>query len=202
LPRARLFFAAGLRCDHRVLRLIVFVSLMSIACGGQAAPSTAAPAAGSAPAAADDAAFGPLEYGADYQSYTRVNKETFQSPTHGRRFVDIYVNDVGLDAYRGESEFPVGTVIVKSSWESEGETRTDVAGPLFVMVKKEKGFDPEHSDWWYGFHWESVPEKWAAKLKAKQIYWRSPSSKVDYCWKCHDSYDREVGMPPADKRDF
>jgi hypothetical protein len=146
--------------------------------------------------------FGPLEYGAEFRDYTKVNKETFQSPTHGKRFVDIYVNEIGLEAYRGASNFPVGTIIVKESWESKDGAQSDVAGPTFVMVKREEGFAPEHEDWWYGFHWADVPESWASRLGSAQIYWRTPSRKVDYCWGCHEDYDREVGLPPSDMRDF
>ena len=123
------------------------------------------------------------------------------SPTHGKRFVNIYVNAPGLSSYKSDAEFPIGSTIVKESWEVKDGKPTDVAGPLFIMVKKEAGFDPDHEDWWYGFHWATPPEKWASRLGA-QVYWRSPSKKVNYCWDCHDNFDREIGLPPKEQRNW
>jgi hypothetical protein len=152
-------------------------------------------------AGGDDAAavFGPLEVGADYQSFKKVSKQPFDSPTHGHRFVEIWVNETGYAAYTGEDAFPVGSVIVKSSWERDGDKASDQAGPLFVMEKREAGFSPDHEDWYYAIHWEK-PVGPLAKQLPGPIYWRSPSAKVSYCWKCHDNYDRSIGGPPVDMR--
>jgi len=160
------------------------------ACSSAPAPKAASPSA-----QADPNAYGPMEVGSDYQSYTKVSTQPFESPTHGHRFVEIYVNDVGLAAYQGDSELPVGSVIVKASWEREGDAPSKVAGPTFVMEKRAPGYNPEHNDWHYEIHWADVPEKWVPKVGGKQIYWRTPSAKVDYCVDCHDNYDRELGLP-------
>lgn len=188
------------------------VGLALVSCGGKTAPAT-----GGAPAEADSMddemaksmamsnepdAFGPLDYGADYASYTKVNTEPVKSRTHGGRFVDTYVNDLGLAAYQDPAEeaaLPEGTVIVKTSWETADGAPTDVAGPIFVMVKREAGFAPDHDDWWYAIQWASPPEKWEQKLGGP-IYWRTPSKKADYCWECHENYDRGLGMVPEGMR--
>jgi hypothetical protein len=182
-------------------RVAVVMFLVLGGCGG-GKPQAASGASESGAAAGDPAAtYAPLDVGADYRSFARVNKSSFVSPTHGGRFVDIYVNPVGLAAYQGEGELPVGSIVVKTSWETRDGKATEVAGPIFVMQKREKGFAPEHDDWWYGLHWESVPEEWVARMGgATQVYWRSPSKKADYCWSCHESYDRNLGMPPAEQR--
>lgn len=174
------------------------------ACGGGKRASEPAGGAegGGGTTAADPAdGFAALEVGADWSSYTKVNKTSFESPTHGHRFVDIYVNPIGLAAYQSDAELPVGTVVVKTSWEVEGGKPTAVAGPIFVMEKRAAGFSPDHDDWWYGLHWAEVPAAWVGKMGgAEQVYWRSPSTKADYCWGCHESYDRNLGMPPAEQR--
>ena len=178
---------------------IAVVSLFALACGGSTKGGTTDTAA-----KADDpgATFAPLDVGADWKTYAKVNRASFESLTHGKRWVDIYVNQIGLAAYQSDAPFPVGTVIVKASVEAADGKPTDVAGPLFVMAKREAGFGPEHEGWWYGLHWESVPPSWVGKLGAKQVYWRSPSNKVDYCLGCHESYDRNVGLPPVDQRSW
>ncbi len=142
-------------------------------------------------------AWAPLEAGADYKTWKKVSKQPFYSKPHGKRFVEIYVNDIAYEAYTTEKVLPVGSVLVKPSWEGKDGKPTTNAGPLFVMVKKEKGFSKEHNDWWYAIRWENPP---APFNKNGNIYWRSPSKKVDYCWSCHENYDNEVGLPPRAMR--
>lgn len=192
----------------------------ALACGGGSKESTT-PANGGDMAAADQAAekaadqaaekaaadpneqFGPLGVGADWQSYTKVNTTPVMSQDHGKRFVDTYVNEVGQAAYQDpdeEAEIPVGTIIVKTSWENEGGKPSTTAGPTFVMEKKEPGYDPDKGDWYYAIHWENPPEKMRQRFGS--IYWQSPSKKVDYCVSCHEGYDRQLGMVPEEHRAF
>lgn len=153
---------------------------------------------GSMKAGGDDK-FGPLEHGADWKSYVKVSKQPFFSKPHGKRFVEIYVNKLGHEAYISDKPFPVGTVIVKPSWESENGKPSAKLGPVFVMMKKEKGFSKEHNDWWYAIHWENPPPPFN---KDGGLYWRTPSKKVNYCWECHENYDRDVGLPPRAMRNW
>jgi hypothetical protein len=183
---------------------ISIVVLCAAACGGGGKPAADPAAAGAETASAGPQdEYAPLDIGADYATYTRVNKAPYESPTHGKRFVEVYVNQVGLAAYQSAAEFPTGTIVVKTSWETVDGKPTDVPGPIFVMEKRAKGFAPEHQDWWYGLHWEKVPASWVARMGGKdQVYWRSPSKKVDYCWGCHENYDRNMGLPPAAQRNW
>ena len=178
--------------------------LVASACGGKggspATGSTGTPMAKDKPAAAaqdPNTVFKDLDVGADYKSWKKINTETFLSKPHGKRFVDIHVNDVGYDAYIKKDDLPVGTIIVKPSWEAKDGKASDVEGPVFVMEKKPAGFDADHGDWWYGFYWKQPTGAWKDK---GGIYWRSPSPKVNYCWECHDDYSGEVGRPPREYR--
>jgi hypothetical protein len=173
-------------------------SLLALAaCGTPASRAAAAPASD-----ADGAAtYAPLDVGADYRSYHKVTKFSHPSRTHGGRLVDIWVNDIGYAAYIDEdAEIPAGTIIVKTSWEVKGGKRTGEAGPIFVMEKRATGYDPDHDDWYYAMHWEDVPQRWRDKVGGAQVYWRSPSPKVVYCWKCHENYLRDLGMPAREAR--
>lgn len=180
--------------------LVPLSACLAAAAAACARPPAAAPSAAPIERTPDPlTAFGPLEVGAGYESWTKVSARPFVSPTHGNRFVEIYVNDVGLAAYTSDAEFPPGSVIVKESWERDGDRPSAIRGPIFVMEKRAPGFSPEHGDWYYAIHWESPPPKFVKQLGGP-IYWRSPSPKVAYCWRCHDDYDREVGLPPRDLR--
>jgi len=144
----------------------------------------------------DDASkFAPLEVGADWQSYTKVNKASFKSETHGGRMVDTYVNNVGLDAFKKSEDMPVGSILVKTSKDSDDGTE----GPVFVMEKRAPGFNKAHGDWWFAIHWASPPASWAKKLGGP-IYWRTPSKKAAYCADCHDDYVTGVGGVPDEQK--
>lgn len=143
----------------------------------------------------DGATFGPLEIGADWKTYVKMNTSPVTSETHGGRLVDTYVNQLGAAAYlQDDAEIPLGTVLVKTSVEPDGSP-----GPLFIMEKKSPGFAPEQGDWYYAIHWAEPPPAWKKKLGGS-IYWRTPSKRAAYCFECHENYDRALGGVPAPQR--
>ena len=130
--------------------------------------------------------------------FTKMNKAPYFAKTHGKRFVDVWVNTTGLAAYKDESAtLPVGSVIVKTSYERKDGKPTDARGPIFVMIKKEAGFNEKGGDWWYAIHWAKPTGSFAAD---GPIDWKTPEKKVGYCSGCHDGYDRQLGMVPEDAR--
>lgn len=169
-----------------------------MACGGATTAGSVGDrkmAEGGAKHADAAATFGPLTVGADWSTYTKVNRAPFPSPTHGERMVDVYVSPAAVAAYSAtDAAIPVGTVLVKTSTEKDGS-----AGPIFVMEKRAAGFSPEHGDWYFAMHWAEPPDGWRKKLGGP-VYWRSPSPRVDYCSDCHDGYERGVGGVPPEAR--
>ncbi|MBA3391727.1 MAG: cytochrome P460 family protein [Deltaproteobacteria bacterium] len=139
--------------------------------------------------------FAPLEIGADWQTYTRLNKASFKSETHGGRMVDAYVNSIGLAAFKAGEDLPVGAIVVKTSRDADDGSE----GPIFVMEKRAPGFNKEHGDWWYAIHWANPPAAWAKKLGGP-VYWRTPSKKADYCSACHDDFVTGIGGVPAEQQ--
>ena len=135
--------------------------------------------------------FAPLEIGTDWQSYTKLNKASYLSETHGGRMVDTYVNEAGFEAFKKGEDLPVGSIVVKTSKDSKDGTE----GPLFVMEKRAPGFNKEHGDWWFAIHWANPPEKWKKTLGGP-VYWRTPSKKAMYCSDCHDNYVTGMGGVP------
>lgn len=148
-------------------------------------------------AAGDGASvYAPLDVGSEWQSYTKLNSAAFPSETHGGRMVDVYVNAIGLDAYKSGSAMPVGSIVVKPSHQTDG-----TEGPLFVMEKRAAGFNSDHGDWYFAIHWADPPGKWKQMLGGP-VYWRTPSPKADYCADCHDGYDDHdsLGGVPESQR--
>ncbi|MDQ3339969.1 MAG: cytochrome P460 family protein [Myxococcota bacterium] len=156
-----------------------------IACGGST-PTTKPPPVDA------EGVFGPLEVGADYATYTKLTEKPFLSLDHGNRWVDVYVNAIGLAAYDSNTPIPVGTIVVKTSVLDEHGAPGSVAGPLFIMEKRAPGYAPDEHDWWYALHWADPPAEDAAKFGGP-IYWRGKSARVDYCAECHTDYERSLG---------
>jgi len=107
---------------------------------------------------------------AGYRNWTRVNPQPFlmraasafdcAAPTppiphppgvenpHADKFITVYVNDMGKKAMMEmrKPEFPKGSVIVKEKLTNQSSSEPEL---LTVMIKQEKGFNPETGDWEY-----------------------------------------------------
>ncbi len=168
----------------RTLPLVVLLG-----CGSAARTPAPAEPTRAARSGDPEAVYGPLVVGADYASYEKLTPTPFLSQAHGSRWVDVYVNAIGAKAYLANTEIPVGTVVVKTSWVDQGGKPSTIAGPIFVMEKRAPGYLPEHGDWHYAIHWATAPAKFGGA-----VYWRGHSPKVTYCHEgCHDYYDRGLG---------
>jgi hypothetical protein len=106
-----------------------------------------------------------LSFGTDYTS-SKFEKTTGYVPSasHGDRLVVTFVNPPeAAKIYRANAEmrragktsgfkaFPAGTTIAKPSWFKNAEGKPGKPGPLFVMKKQAKNYDPSGNDWSYGF---------------------------------------------------
>ena len=142
----------------RAFVLASAVSLVFAGCGarrsgGPVGVSTAAPGAG-ARAGGEGPDAGAKRAGAgipaDFRTiFTRVNRARFVSKGHaaGRWDVDVYVSSAGKDAFGLErGDFPVGTQIIEEHFE-RARTGAEATGPVMMMEKRARGFDPEHGDW-------------------------------------------------------
>jgi hypothetical protein len=158
-----------------------FACLAFVACSGTQSTSS--------PPRDPESVFGPLEVGADFATFTKLTDKPFQSLDHGNRWVDVYVNAIGVAAYDGAAPIPEGTIIVKTSVEDEGGRPGTRPGPIYVMQKRAAGYAPDEDNWWYAIHWaEPDDPKYGGP-----IYWRGKSPRVDYCAACHSDYDRSLG---------
>ena len=106
-----------------------------------------------------------LGYGTDYRAGGYEKTTGFvSSASHGNRLVVTYVAPasaariyranaklVRSGANSGFKPFPVGTTIVKESFQKKSSGGPGSRGPLFVMRKEAAGYDPSGNDWRYGF---------------------------------------------------
>jgi len=95
---------------------------------------------------------------------------------HKNKYVNVYVNSTGADEMLGKKNpaFPVGTVIVKEKLPKRDAVDAEL---LTVMIKREKGFNPEIGDW------EFVTLNGAATEVTAQ-------GKLESCQSCHLDYEK------------
>jgi len=165
-------------------RTALVLTLLTAACGSSA-PKTKALAAegGEPPTAATSAPASPYQLPVDvasWQTWTKVNGETFASRSHQKVMVDVFVTKDDAQAYADlQGPMPVGMALVKAQYADDGGQK-GAAKNLTVMVKMEPGFDPEHGDWYYGVY--SFDGK-KAMLEGKS------DGKTAMCVNCHDTAD-------------
>ena len=116
----------------------------------------------------------------EFLGWKRYNTVAYPSGTHGGRFVNNYANATA-DAYGKFEEsgvLPTGAVLAKDSFgvTKRGEVRI---GPLFTMVKMEKGFNKASADWQYVLI--------TPKAKTIGATGGANAKKVNFCIKCHQS---------------
>jgi hypothetical protein len=163
---------------------IVLAACAVAACAGQEAlapvgVSNAGSTTSDAPTrdAGADAPSVPSPLAADFRAtFTKVNRTRFISRGHlmNRFAVDIFVNPLGQEAYLAAGgNVPVGTVLVKEHFErtSGGVGSGERPTGLFVMTKREAGYDAPHGDWRWtviGAHGEVLQD-----------------GKIESCNQCH-----------------
>jgi hypothetical protein len=112
-----------------------------------------------------------------FKDWNKVNAEPVLSATHGNRYVFTYVNKKAEpSALNGKFPFPVGSVLVKESFEAEAG-KPGARGPTFVMEKRRKGYDAAHGDW----HWAIVEPGGAVVMTGSG----KEGSPTSFCAACH-----------------
>lgn len=85
---------------------------------------------------------------AAYQGWERYNTVPYRSSLHGNLFVNNYANPRASNYAEFEKlgTLPVGAVIAKDSF-TVTEGGDVMTGPIFLMEKREAGFNPAAGDW-------------------------------------------------------
>ncbi|MEH6404900.1 MAG: cytochrome P460 family protein, partial [Sneathiella sp.] len=125
---------------------------------------------------------------ANYTDWQNVAVSPYIAGTHGNRYVNNYVNEIGLEEYKKYEEIgtmPVGSVVAKDSFSVGGNGYVS-AGPMFLMEKMANGFAPASGNWRYSM---VMPDGTVfGRTKGKN------SAGVAFCEECHAAV--------ADEQDF
>lgn len=80
-------------------------------------------------------------------SPTGIDVDGTRNP-HLNKYFTVYVNEVGRKAMLDQKhpQFPAGSVIVKEKLSARDSQKPEL---LTVMIKQQKGFNPESGDWEY-----------------------------------------------------
>lgn len=136
----------------------------------------------------------------NYRSWRRYNQAPYRSATHGDRFVNNYANAIARDRYgrlEDGEQMPVGSVLAKDSFAvtAEGDVFT---GPLFVMEKMPRGFNPPSRDWRYSM---ILPDG-----SYFGVTNGDNSERVEFCITCHaaagDEQDHLFFVPEDNRMRF
>ena len=85
-----------------------------------------------------------------YQGWRRYNTVPYRSAPHGELLVNNYANATAVDYGKFEKldRLPTGSVVAKDSFVVT-ESREVMTGPLFLMEKRDSGFNAASNDWLY-----------------------------------------------------
>jgi hypothetical protein len=128
----------------------------------------------------------------EYRSWRRFNTVPYLSATHGNHYVSHYANRKAwaYARYEEAGTFPQGAIVAKDSF-SVTETGGILLGPLFLMEKMPRGFNPVSGDWRYTM---VLPDgSIAGRTRGKD------AQRVDYCVACHlarEDFDHLYFVPP------
>ena len=93
---------------------------------------------------------------------------------HANTAIKIYMNDLAAHAFGKSTHYPVGAVIVKEKagqgYIADGGKPAATPSGVGGMIKRAKGFDPDHGDWEYFY--------FADREKIE-------SGKISSCVQCH-----------------
>jgi Cytochrome P460 len=91
---------------------------------------------------------------------------------HPVEFGPVFANDLAIQAISGKTKlFPTGSVLVREKLAKKGNTQPEL---LAVMIKREKGFNPDGGDWQF-----LITNAANTKVKLRQ--------KTGECLNCHYS---------------
>jgi hypothetical protein len=111
------------------------------------------------------------------------NTRDMENDTHKNKYINVYVNEIGKAEMltKKNPAFPIGTVVVKEKISPYGSKPLEVEKKapelLTVMIKREKGFNPEVGDW----------EFITLNGTATEVTSRG---KLESCQRCHVNYEQ------------
>jgi hypothetical protein len=113
----------------------------------------------------------------DYRGWKRANATPMASEAHNDTLVVTYLNPRAESlALAGKFPLPEGAILVKESFASAGG-KPGARGPVFVMEKRARGYDPANADW----HWAVVEPDGKVTMSGAG----RPQLETALCAECH-----------------
>ena len=121
-----------------------------------------------------------------YSKWRRFNTVSYQSATHGSRYVNNYANRIARKRYakfEKAGRLPKGSVLAKDSFAVKASGQL-VPGPLFSMEKMRRGWNKASRDWRYTMIMPNGSVFGITK--------GAGSAKMKFCYECHNSMGAET----------
>jgi uncharacterized membrane protein len=131
------------------------------------------------------------------QTLVKMNSKSWNSRTHGHRWVNTYVSKEAVAAYKNSNPLPQGAWVVKESFEDQKGDPSTIKGPLYVMRKGFESESPESGGWQYGLQWDH-PVPGNPEDITFPVRWLPGNPRLSSCVKCHNHFkssDYMGGIP-------
>ncbi len=125
-----------------------------------------------------------------HENLVKMNIRPWNSRAHGHRWVNTYVSPDAVEAYKRSDPLPVGSVVVKESFEDDNGQPSGTLGPLYVMKKGAVTDSPRTRGWLYAFKWDKPAPNNPERLK-DAVKWLPGDGHLASCIKCHSHFRDE-----------
>jgi uncharacterized membrane protein len=121
------------------------------------------------------------------KTLVKMNTRSWNSRTHGHRWVNTYVSKDAVKAYENSNPLPIGSWVIKESFEDENGGPSRTAGPLYVMKKGAVAEASRTSGWQFAVSWEKPVPNNPEKIKLP-VKWLPGDAHLNSCAKCHSRF--------------
>jgi uncharacterized membrane protein len=125
-----------------------------------------------------------------HDNLVKMNNRPWNSRAHGHRWVNTYVSRDAVEAYKNSNPLPVGSWVVKESFEDDNGQPSGTLGPLYVMKKVALAEAPRTHGWLYAFKWDKPAPNNPERLK-DAVKWLPGDGHLASCLKCHSHFKDE-----------
>jgi uncharacterized membrane protein len=128
-----------------------------------------------------------------HETLVKMNVRPWNSRTHGHRWVNTYVSKEAVEDYKNSDPLPVGSLVIKESFEDENNQPSSTPGPLYVMEKGALTDSPRTKGWLYALRWDHPVSNNPEKIK-DAVQWLPGDAHLNSCFKCHSHFKDEDFM--------
>lgn len=128
-----------------------------------------------------------------HDNLVKMNSRPWNSRAHGHRWVNTYVSRDAVEAYKQSDPMPLGSLVVKESFEDDNGQPSGILGPLYVMKKGAVSDSPRTHGWLYAFKWDKPAPDNPEHLK-DAVKWLPGDGHLASCIKCHSHFKDEDYM--------